>query len=184
MRKYNITKHRATNTSPFLLFHGQEGFNSSILNPIDGEDEQIEESGNDVSYSRWIFNNSSEVENQLINEINLNSTNENQSPNETNTQSMDLINSTLEHFERYRNSMILQANPNTVSRRIEVGDIVMIKMDFDNNSQNRRMPFDSFFESNRFTVLELLDNNMLKLKDNSTQEIRNVFKNRLRKLSE
>lgn len=78
--------------------------------------------------------------------------------------------------------MIANSNPNTRRRRIEIGDRVLLKIDFDNNSNNRRNALDGFFENAHYTVLEILENNMIKIKNSETEEIKNVFKNRLKKL--
>lgn len=159
VKTYNITKHRATNSSPFMLFHGQSGFNNAMIGEIEGESDSYSETvDTNITYEKWrLENNVASRTNEL------------------------LIASTLEHFESYRNAMIEQANPNTPANTIEVGDIVQMKIDFDNNTQNRRHPFDSFFHNDRFRVLQLLSNNMIKLQNINTSEIINVFKNRLRK---
>jgi transposase InsO family protein len=157
VKTYNTTKHRATNVSPFFLFHGQSGFNTAVIEEIEGESDADDTSILE-EYSQWHLE--SEAQSRNIESLNA---------------------SALEHFEHYRNAMIAQANPNTPSNTVEAGDRVMLRMDFDNNTQNRRRPFDSFFERDRFIVLRLLNNNMVRILNESTGEIINVFKNRLRK---
>ncbi len=86
------------------------------------------------------------------------------------------------HFTGYRQTMIANSNPNTRWRRIEIRDTVLLKIDFDNNPGNRRNTLDGFFENVGYIVIEILENNMIKIKNPETEEIKNVFKNRLKKL--
>lgn len=59
---------------------------------------------------------------------------------------------------------------------------MLLKIDFDNNSNNRRNALEGFFENATYTILELLENNMIKIKNTETGEIKNVFKSRLKKI--
>ena len=97
-------------------------------------------------------------------------------------EQQNIRNEVISHFSQYRDAMISQANPNTPSRRIDVGDYVIIKIDFDNNQANRRMPLDGFFEEDKYVVVEVLTNNMFKLKNIETNEEISVFKTRLKKI--
>ena len=46
-----------------------------------------------------------------------------------------------------------------------MGDLVKIVRNFDNNTQTRRYPFDSFYEANNYEVSSILQNNLLKIKN-------------------
>jgi transposase InsO family protein len=119
VRQYNTTIHRATNKSPFMLFHGQSGFNLPVreLEITETDDEM---SGDD--YEAWVFEDEPLTSEQNVQE------------------------EVRSHFTRYRANMIANSNPNTVERRLNIGDRVLLKIDFDNNTNRRRNAFDAFFE--------------------------------------
>lgn len=76
--------------------------------------------------------------------------------------------------------MIINSNPKTPNRTLNIGDMVIIKTDFDNNSQNRRKAFDSFFEDDLYEAVEVISNSMDKIKGQDGNA-RNIHKNRLKK---
>jgi hypothetical protein len=88
----------------------------------------------------------------------------------------------MSHFAGYRGAMIRHTNSNSVERRLNINDRVLLKIDFDNNTNGRRNAFDSFFSDEVFLITEILNNNMIQIKDEITGEIHNVFANRLKKL--
>ena len=142
--KYNTTVHRATNQSPFLLFHGQSGFNTP-MNPHDNS--VSEENESDDKYDAWNFSSSESQDNAIQDNL------------EVGIQSaipLSLESDIRNHFSNYRERMIINSNPNTPNRTLNIGDIVIIKTDFDNNSQNRRKAFDSFFENELYEVVEVI----------------------------
>lgn len=158
---YNITRHRATNQSPFMLFHGHPGFNNfqPILEEFELMDDNVDQGLDE--HTQWFFNDVQEF------------TPEEQSIHDT----------VMDHFTHYRQAMIANSNPNTRNRRIAIDDIVLVKADFDNNTSNRRNAFDGFFENDRYVVIALLENNMIKIKNLQTQEVRFVYRNRLKKVN-
>jgi hypothetical protein len=89
----------------------------------------------------------------------------------------------MSHFSNYRQTIISNSNPNTVVRRLEIGDRVLIKTDFDNNNDRRHMALDSFFSEEIYVVVEILRNNMIKIKDEASGEFMVVFISGLKKLS-
>ncbi|KAG0440405.1 Transposon Tf2-6 polyprotein [Dictyocoela muelleri] len=156
VHKYNLTRHRATNQSPFLLFHGQSGFNTPVPDLEITEDEEDIE---DREYETWVLD-----EDILV------------------LPSQEVHEQVMSHFSTYRETTIANANPNTVERRLEIGDRVLLRLDFDNNTNSRRNALDGFFDDATFIIISILQNNMLKIKNENTGEIINVFKRRLRKL--
>jgi hypothetical protein len=155
--KYNTTVHRATNQSPFMLFHGQSGFNGLI---DDLEIRESEDDGNEPIYNEWYFENTEPV-----------------------SRNNELHDRVMSYFSNYRQTIILNSNPNTVVRRLEIGDRVLIKTDFNNNNNRRHNALDSFFSEEIYVVVEILRNNMIKIKDEASGEFLVVFKSRLKKLS-
>ena len=180
--KYNTTVHRATGQSPFLLFHGQLGYNSSIVIPeIDDTGSEIrsvlvddENSFNDIS-AQWnleIQNNSIVAEELPEESIEV-----------VNPDMIRINNNALAHFDEYRTRVIYDANSNNTSRTFSSGDFILVKNDFDHNTLTRRNPFDSFYEDDIYEVVEILQNNMLKIKKVGSSETLIVFKGRVKKLN-
>lgn len=160
---YNITMHRATNQSPFQLFHGQPGFNGFQPIPEEGELAAVTDENQNENTEEWIFDDEGLLENE---------------------EESNIRDAVMNHFANYRRALIANSNPNTRRRIIEVGDRVLLKIDFDNNPTRRRNALDGFFEDAHYVVVEILENNMIKIKNTETEEIKNVFKNRLKKLSQ
>lgn len=181
---YNISMHQATRRSPFQLFFGRPGFN------IPGSLPEIDESGNiareisdddEVIYNEYILDQplSTQAETSIFPENEINESITQQEMHENND-----IHDALANFTIYSQRATRNANSNLVSRDIVVGDCVKIALDFDNNTQTRRYPFDSFFEENNFEVLRILQNNMFEIKNlDQPSEIRTVFKGRLKKIN-
>ncbi len=74
-------------------------------------------------------------------------------------------------------------NSNTVDRRVEVGDLVLLKKDFENNTETKRNSLEGFFYNSTFEVVEILRNNMIKVKDIESGETKNVYLRRLKKVN-
>ena len=68
--------------------------------------------------------------------------------------------------------------------RFEVGDLVMIKKDFDTNQNTKRRPVDPYFEDDLYKIINLLNNNMVEIRNlNESETIRKVNKNQLKKVN-
>ena len=176
--------HQATRKSPFQLFFGTRGFN------IPGNLPEIDETGNialtddsetEMIYNEWILNQPivNEHSNITLTELEINETLEDQEE-----LANQIRNNALSDFFSYSQRANCNANSNLVSRNILVGDIIKIVRDFDNNTQTRRYPFDSFYEANDYEVLRILQNNMLEIKNlNNLNDIKIVYKGRLKKIN-
>ncbi len=185
---YNRTVHRATSKSPFLLFFGQAGFNYPQnlnqasegpygLEPINDYDDQEVSSS---SYEEWDLNISSN--NAVQHDDSINEPILIDSVHDEQVDNIELREDVLSHFSRYKQRIVENCNSNLIKNSISIGDLVIIKKDFDMNPRTRRSPFDSYFEDPNFTVTRILGNNMIELKNTVTNEIRAVSKGLIKKL--
>jgi len=184
VQAYNTSLHQATRKTPFSLFFGRPGFN------IPGFTPEIDESGNAITASdiqetveqtEWVFDQhiDNSFEPVIFPDEEIDEYVEEQEMFENNER-----NDALSNFNTYSQRARRNANANLVSRNIEVGDKVKISSDFDNNTQTRRYPFDSFFEDNDFEVIRILNNNMIMIKNiEQPNDIRTVFKGRLKRIN-
>ena len=161
--QYNTSYHEATGESPFLLFHGQSGFNSMIQDPaiVEFSEEGALEKNNlpfDLSSSDT---NIDIVENNCFS---------------------SLADRVRDHFEIYKNRTIKNANPNITNKKLSVDDIVVLKIDFDNNVRTKRAPFDAFFTKEEYKVIQNLSNNRIKVKNTETGEIKIVSITQVKKI--
>lgn len=176
--KYNISIHQATRQSPFKLFFGRSGFNSVQFIPETDEEGNLIESNIELTtrdnFSAW---NLSEVEE--ISEFPVDV-----EPVPLPVVDDQLRETVLEHHRVYIERTNRNANSNLVQISFELGEIVLLKLDFDNNTQTRRNPFDSFYDSNEFEVVEILQNKMIKIQNTlQRNDVRNVYKGRIKKLN-
>jgi IS30 family transposase len=180
---YNVSIHQSTRKSPFQLFFGRPGFNIPGVTPEIDETGNIAEFSHDQeekAYAEWILNRkeSNMIEPDILAEDDVNESIAQQEILEN-----DARNDALNNFTRYSQRATRNANSNLISHNITVGDHVKIALDFDNNPQTRRYPFDSFFEENNFEVLRILQNNMVEIRNLAQPGIiRIVFKGRLKKI--
>jgi hypothetical protein len=120
----------ANNQSPFMIFHVHSGFNGLI---DDLEVRESEDDGNEIIYNEWYFENTEPV-----------------------SRNDELYDRVMSHFSNYRQAIISNSNPNTVKRRLEMGDRALIEIDFDNNNNRRQNALDSFFSEEIYVVIEIL----------------------------
>lgn len=182
---YNRTIHRATSKSPFILFHGHCGFNS----PLTGG--EVSDGSNGFES---IINQNTDDQDSYLDEINnpwsLEQETTSSTENDATRPAFDyqvesnngLRDEVLQHFNKYKQKTIDNRDSNLVVRSVEVGDQVLIKKDFDMNPSTKRMPFESFYHDSPFTVIGLLNNNMIQLKNNSNNELKTVHKGVIKKL--
>ena len=187
---YNTTIHRATNKSPFMLFFGHRGFNLPVNNGgnfIEDQENGLvpdqETVNNNVSepieYQEWDLTNPEPVDDDIqsqpiSNNLVILDTSESDDKN-------DLRSGVLEHFQRYKQKMIENADSNFVSRTLNIGDQVLIKKDFDMNPGTKKQPFESFYEDSTYIVTSFHNNNMVELKD-SNGNIKTVFRGVIKKI--
>jgi hypothetical protein len=87
----------------------------------------------------------------------------------------------MKHFKKYKQKTIDNMNSNLIKKELKVGDLVLLKKDFDMNPDTKKAPFDSFFEKDNFEVVALLTNNMVQIKD-TNNDSRTVFKGVIKKI--
>ncbi|KAI5148435.1 hypothetical protein ENBRE01_0316 [Enteropsectra breve] len=179
---YNVSVHRATNRAPFLLFHGTNGFNSVNLqreiNEL-GEQTSIneEEVSTETQYPVWNLDDQNS-EPFIVDEMDAEVL-------ENEDVVTEIHDSVMRHFNSYSKKVANDANSNFQRRLFDEGDVVMIAKDFDNNQRTRRRPFDSFYEDGLFTVVQLLDNNRIKVENiDDPEDIRYVSKGQIKKLND
>ncbi|KAI5152065.1 hypothetical protein ENBRE01_2542 [Enteropsectra breve] len=96
----------------------------------------------------------------------------------------EIHDSVMRHSNSNCKKVANDANSNFQRRPLDEGDVVMIAKDFDNNQRTRRRPFDSFYEDGLFTIVQLLDNNRIKVDCiDDTEDIRYVSKGQIKKLN-
>ena len=159
---YNRADHRATSKSPFFLFHGHQGFNSSLVGGFATDTAAglqmsvIEENDEEPSNQEWTFNE--------------------------NPEDVALKTEVATHFQKYKAKIIENKDSNLQASTISLGDRVMIKKDFDANTKTKKLPFDSFYENADYVTVALLNNNMVTIEDQKSKEKRNVFKGIIKKI--
>jgi hypothetical protein len=169
--KYNKTWNRAINQTPMMAFRGRCGYNSSSF--IAYHNEEISYISGDVnliaelSHSITPVDSTSEaVENDICNV-------ENPKP------TIDL-----EYRNRYINRMLQDADVHYHSININPGDIVLLKRDFDMNTQNRKRKMEDFFEEGTWIVIRRIGSDNLRIKSRENDIIeKTVCKNRLKKIN-
>lgn len=67
--------------------------------------------------------------------------------------------------------------------KFQLGDIVLLKKDFDNNQKNRKYAFDAVFYSDNFVVKMLYPNGFLQIQNLVNLELKTVSSNRIKKIS-
>jgi ribosomal protein L21E len=65
----------------------------------------------------------------------------------------------LKKLEEYRKNMVLRASIHKKKRTFEVGDAVLVKMDFDTNQKTKKTKFNPFYRQGRSTIIKICGNN-------------------------
>lgn len=182
---YNTTIHRATGKSPFLLFHGHQGFNNPLsggtaydgqngleMNTVDIQEPDTIE----VIYDNWdLIDISDDVPTAMMPIANINN-------DILITPLNEKINDeVLDHFSKYKQKVIENCDSNLATCIFSIGNEVLIRRDFDMNPSTKRQSFESFFEKSIYRITNILNNNMLELVDVESGEFRTVFKGKVKK---
>lgn len=170
---YNTTFHSAIGRTPFEAFKKRVFKRMSFIQ-APAENQEIEEEGEffapDLVWDESISNSENESV-ELEERIDFDS-----------EEALSLETDSLlsAHNSKYNKKMNSYKQVHQRKKVIEVGDLVLVAKDFDNNPATKRGKFDSFFESSNFEVVEVLDNNTLRIKNEN--EIRTVSKSKVKKL--
>jgi translation initiation factor IF-1 len=84
------------------------------------------------------------------------------------------------HFQNYLKKMNSYEQVHLRKTPIAVGDKVVVKMDFDNNTATRKKAFQTFYEEKIYTVVEVLKSSHLRVSCENEEKI--VFKGRVKKV--
>lgn len=153
--RYNCTWNRAINMTPFKAFRGRNGFNITQNN-----DEKLIEIES-VSSNEQTDN----IYNGNVNEI-----------SSSNNFRLDL-----NYRSRYINKMQNDADVHFSSLVFNSGDFVLLKLDFDNNTNSRRDKMKSFYEEGTWKIIERKGEDAYKIEQNGLIKI--VSKLRLKKVT-
>lgn len=199
---YNITSHRATSKSPFLLFHGNAGFNTiedrgeledttTGLVPVNNNSNLDEPDVYNYAWDLGTMNEEDKIHgyNHPL-DIILDSNYEFEGDNnitfikeESQQEEANILRSdVLSHFAKYKFKMIENKNSNLVLCDVKIGDRVLIKKDFDNNPSTKKQSFESPFEDIEYKVWQLTSNNRVILKDDVNLEFVSVYKGSIKKI--
>ena len=168
--QYNITTHRATNKSPFQLLLGVKGFNVPIPPTILNEENNEYYEVNKNKESQNVFNekNNEKEDSKFIfeeDDCNFSICQKGDSQSETvnldsfeieNEENNCFSNEVKEHFEKYCERIIKNANSNENSVSFEIGSKVLLKKDFDNNIKTKKNPFNLLLKIKFTQLLKIL----------------------------
>ncbi|KAF9760548.1 Gag-pol polyprotein [Nosema granulosis] len=129
MYNYNSARHSATGKTPFRLFMGIPGFNT-IINPLSEEDFVIEMNDIVADIGENTSNKNKEVSKESFPSFLESSSDEVWEPSVSSTYLNRMDRHSLLHLSKYD---------------IEVGDTVMISIDFDSNTNTKKLKLSSFF---------------------------------------
>jgi hypothetical protein len=76
----------------------------------------------------------------------------------------ETIEKTRLHGEKYKRKMQADSSVHRRKNNFSVGDIVLIRKDFDSNVKTRKNKFESFFLSEQGTIVDVCLNNTFKVK--------------------
>ncbi|TBU12726.1 hypothetical protein CWI38_0085p0060 [Hamiltosporidium tvaerminnensis] len=162
---YNRIIHSATNKSLFMQFFGQPGFNNPLSRSIIVENEaSMIVPAIDIDPDTVLAEENA-ADTQYILEI-----------------ASNIRSDVAKNFKKYRERIIESNNSNKLKRDLSIGDQVLIKKkDLDMNTKIKKAPFDSFYDNSVFTVIAILMNNMIEVKNNDG-DIRIVFRGVIKRI--
>ena len=175
---YNISWHRAINTSPMRAFRNRSGFNSSII-------QLVETSLNEESKE-------SEEEAVIEDTIVLSNINSSLCISEDSNSIDSLTNVYMEesnivdqdYRQKYISKIIRDKDVHYHKINFNPDDPVIISKSFDTNSTTRKRKMDGFFEDDTYKIVERIGSHSFKIQDiNNSLEIKVFSKNRLRKVN-
>lgn len=169
--KYNKTWNRAINKTPMEAFRGRSGFNDSVFR--ERNDQEVESLNEDSDFVADL--NSITLSSSILTETEENTiiTAENQP-----------LRIDLEYRERYIRRMQSDVDVHYHSIQFNPGDIVLLKKDFDMNSQNRRRKMDDFYEEGTWIIVERVGSDNFKIQSRENEAIiKTICKNRLKKIN-
>lgn len=174
--KYNSTWHRAINKSPFEAFRNRLGINRPL--PIYQESDDENETNNNDEGADFIGN--LEVVDDSCDEERL----EVQLSSNSAENILTLPNVDESYRQRYIARMQQDADVHYHRIRFNPGDIVLLKKDFDTNTQTRKRKMDDFYEEGTWEIIERVGQDNFKIKNVLDQSsILFVCKNRLKKIN-
>lgn len=168
--KYNTTWHRAINQTPMLAFRGRNGFNRPTPSQVDSISEDLEPEIEDFVCDFDNIHSASSTETQVVVE-----------------EPISIISSvTLDenYRSKYVNRMVNDADVHYFKITFNIGELVLLSKDFDNNTKTRKRKMSDFYEEGKWIIIERVGNDYFKIaKQDNDQLVLVVCENRLKKIN-
>lgn len=162
--QYNLDVHRATNKVPLQVFRKRKASMNTKALYLDLTKDLDEESQSDEEEE-----NSSFV---------LNCENSIHSEEESNENLSHVVEES--YSQRYLTSVNKKLQVHR--RKFCVGDQVYLALDFDNNPATKKMPFQSFFSQEIYTVIQVLSDDSVLIQNVDKTLTESVFVSRIKKV--